>query len=67
MNDFMPRPNLIFPEQTKPVKFTVYVNKETAGALNSGDDSMEDILVLHLEGGKDFFVSIVTRIHIYHR
>lgn len=49
--------NWFISENTKQVKFTVYVDKQTAGSLNSGDDTMEDILVLHLEGGKDFFVS----------
>ena len=38
----------------------VYVDKETAAALNSGEDKIDDILVLHLEGGKDFFVSFIV-------
>ena len=44
---------------TKQVRLTVYVDKESAGAMNSGDEKLEDILVLHLEGGKDFFVSFL--------
>ena len=40
----------------------VYVDKETAAALNSGDEKIDDILVLHLEGGKDLFVSFVCLI-----
>lgn len=43
---------------TKHVRLTVYVDKESARAMNSGDEKLEDILVLHLEGGKDFFVSL---------
>lgn len=43
---------------TKLVRLTVYVDKESARAMNSGDEKLEDILVLHLEGGKDFFVSV---------
>jgi len=43
---------------TQYVRLTVYVNKESAGGMNSGDEKLEDILVLHLEGGKDFFVSL---------
>ena len=35
----------------------LYVNKTTAPQLNSGDDRLDDILVLHLQGGKDLFVS----------
>lgn len=44
---------------TKQVKLTVYVDKESARAMNSGEEKIEDILVLHLEGGKDFFVSLL--------
>lgn len=44
---------------TKQVRLTVYVDKESARAMNSGDEKIEDILVLHLEGGKDFFVSLI--------
>ncbi|XP_048578067.1 inositol polyphosphate 5-phosphatase OCRL isoform X3 [Nematostella vectensis] len=53
-----PNMGIIMPENTKQVKVSAYVNKETAGALNSGEDKMEDILVLHLEGGKDFFITV---------
>lgn len=31
--------------------------------MNSGDEKLEDILVLHLEGGKDFFVSLEFKIY----
>ena len=44
---------------TKQVRLTVFVDKESARAMNSGDEKLEDILVLHLEGGKDFFVSFL--------
>ena len=44
---------------TLQVRLTVHVDKESAGAMNSGDEKLEDILVLHLEGGKDFFVSFL--------
>lgn len=37
----------------------MYVDKATVSSLNSGQDKLEDILVLHLHGGKDFFVSFV--------
>ena len=37
----------------------MYVDKEPARAMNSGEEKIEDILVLHLEGGKDFFVSLM--------
>ena len=40
------------------IQLEVYVNPKTAHTLNSGADKIEDILVLHLEGGKDLFVSV---------
>ena len=39
------------------IEMELYVNKTTAPQLNSGEDRIDDILVLHLQGGKDLFVS----------
>lgn len=39
------------------VQIEVYVDKSTAAKLNSGEEKLEDILVLHLTNGKDSFVS----------
>ena len=38
--------------------FTVNVDEDTAPSLNNGHDQLEDILVLHLEKGKDFFITV---------
>lgn len=35
----------------------MYVDETSAAVLTTGDDQIEDILVLHLNGGKDFFIS----------
>ena len=35
------------------------VDKKSAGHLNIGKDTMYDILVLHLESGKDIFVTVI--------
>ena len=43
--------------QDAVIVLTVCVDCDTAPALTSGQDKLEDILVLHLEGGKDFFIS----------
>ncbi|XP_029476002.1 type II inositol 1,4,5-trisphosphate 5-phosphatase isoform X2 [Rhinatrema bivittatum] len=40
------------------IDLELFVNKSTATQLNSGEDSIEDILVLHLAGGKDYFLSV---------
>lgn len=36
----------------------IYVDKKSACKLNSGEDKLYDILVLHLEGGKDIFITV---------
>nr|KAG5691659.1 hypothetical protein BaRGS_022934 [Batillaria attramentaria] len=36
----------------------VYVDKSTVTSLNCGKDNLEDILVLHLHGGKDIFITV---------
>lgn len=40
------------------IELEVFVNRVTAPDLNSGKEQIEDILVLHLERGKDYFISV---------
>lgn len=40
------------------ISLDVYVNKDSVTILNSGEDKIEDILVLHLDRGKDYFLTI---------
>lgn len=40
------------------IVLTVSVDCDTASTISSGKNNLDDILVLHLEGGKDFFLSI---------
>lgn len=40
------------------IKLEVYVDKKSAFKLNSGEDKLYDILVLHLDGGKDIFITV---------
>ncbi|XP_052827352.1 inositol polyphosphate 5-phosphatase OCRL isoform X2 [Octopus bimaculoides] len=40
------------------VELEVYVDEETVSKLNSHEDKIEDILVLHLIGGKDCFITV---------
>ncbi|XP_057196039.1 type II inositol 1,4,5-trisphosphate 5-phosphatase isoform X2 [Triplophysa rosa] len=40
------------------IDLEVFVNRSTAPGLNSGQQQLEDILILHLERGKDYFISI---------
>ncbi|KAK3580413.1 hypothetical protein CHS0354_012436 [Potamilus streckersoni] len=54
-----PPTNFITPGDSMEVAIEIYVDKKTVGKLNSGEDKLDDILVLHLHGGKDFFISFI--------
>lgn len=41
------------------IHLAVMVNNESAPVLNTGKETMEDILIIHLEHGKDYFLSVV--------
>lgn len=49
---------LVYLGEKCDIKLEVYVDKRTACKLNSGEDKLYDILVLHLEGGKDIFITV---------
>lgn len=40
------------------ISLDIYVSKDSVTLLNSGQDMIEDILVLHLDRGKDYFLTI---------
>ncbi|KAM4696535.1 inositol polyphosphate 5-phosphatase OCRL [Rhinophrynus dorsalis] len=46
------------PAETVDISLDVYVSKDSVTMLNSGEDRIEDILVLHLDRGKDYFLTI---------
>ncbi len=48
----------IMPGEKSDIALEIYVDKTTAGALTCGHDQMYDILVLHLVGGKDIFITV---------
>ena len=50
--------NQSLPGEKQDVSLEIYVDKKTAHALNSGQDKLYDILVLHLMGGKDIFITV---------
>lgn len=54
----IPSSGAIKPGETCVVTLELCVDKRTAWQLNSASDSLEDILVLHLERGKDIFVTV---------
>lgn len=49
---------MLVPGQTIEIAFIINVDRATAPELNSGQDKLDDILVLHLENGKDYFILI---------
>jgi len=53
-----PSSGFIMPGEKQDVSLEIYVDKKTAHALNSGQDKLYDILVLHLMGGKDIFITV---------
>jgi len=53
-----PSQGFIMPGAKCDVNLEVYVDKKTAHSLNSGEDKLYDILVLHLMGGKDIFITV---------
>lgn len=53
-----PSKGFLLPDSDVEIELELFVNKTTATKLNSGEDKIEDILVLHLERGKDYFLSV---------
>lgn len=53
-----PHKKYIYPGETCNIQLKVLINKTSACKMNSGSDKLYDILVLHLEGGKDIFVTV---------
>uniref|UniRef100_A0A3Q3VXN8 phosphoinositide 5-phosphatase n=1 Tax=Mola mola TaxID=94237 RepID=A0A3Q3VXN8_MOLML len=53
-----PHKGFIAQDGSVDIELEVFVNRSTASDLNSGKDQIEDILVLHLEHGKDYFISM---------
>lgn len=53
-----PSRGFLLPDSHVEIELELFVNKATAPKLNSGKDKIEDILVLHLIRGKDYFLSV---------
>lgn len=48
----------IKPGESLEIELEVFVDKSTAPRLNKGLEKLEDIIVLHLDGGKDLFITV---------
>ncbi|XP_012717241.2 inositol polyphosphate 5-phosphatase OCRL isoform X2 [Fundulus heteroclitus] len=53
-----PNEGFLEPSETLEIYLEVYVSKDAVTLLNSGQDTIYDILVLHLDRGKDYFITI---------
>ncbi|EAL73184.1 RhoGAP domain-containing protein [Dictyostelium discoideum AX4] len=60
-----PLAGMMIPKEKVTIDLTIYVDNLTSGlfninnnSTNSTNESMDDILILHLENGKDYFISI---------
>merc|ERR1719309_620926 len=53
-----PFKGFIMPGEKCEVNLRINVDKTTASLLNAGKDKLYDILVLHLLGGKDIFITV---------
>ncbi|XP_074832463.1 type II inositol 1,4,5-trisphosphate 5-phosphatase isoform X2 [Carettochelys insculpta] len=53
-----PNKGFLLPDSEMTIELEVFVNKSTATRLNSGEEKLEDILILHLNRGKDYFLSV---------
>ncbi|ORZ23834.1 Endonuclease/exonuclease/phosphatase [Lobosporangium transversale] len=49
---------MIMPGESTKIHITVMVDNESAPMLNTGRERLEDILILHLEHGKDCFITV---------
>jgi len=58
----LPTYGMIIPgDKDTTVNFTINVNNEIAGALNSGREVLEDIIILRLENGRDYYITIKAK------
>uniref|UniRef100_A0A7S4P4K0 Rho-GAP domain-containing protein n=1 Tax=Paramoeba aestuarina TaxID=180227 RepID=A0A7S4P4K0_9EUKA len=53
-----PSVGMMIPGESVTINLTVLVDKETAPALNMGNDKLEDIVIFHIENGKDYFINV---------
>eukprot|EP00057_Strongylocentrotus_purpuratus_P016572 XP_011671046.1 PREDICTED: inositol polyphosphate 5-phosphatase OCRL-1 [Strongylocentrotus purpuratus] len=53
-----PQSTFMMPGDMIEVKMTAFIDKNTAAAFNAGTDTVEDILILHLENGKDYYITV---------
>lgn len=53
-----PVAGVIPPNTSQEIDVTIHVTKKNAQALNSGEDTLDDILLLRLDKGRDYFMTV---------
>lgn len=58
----LPTYGMIIPgEKESTLHFTININNEIASALNSGREVLEDIIILRLENGRDYYITVKAK------
>ena len=52
---------LIPGESPATLNFTIHINNATAHALNTGRDLLKDIIILRLENGRDYYITVEAK------
>lgn len=53
-----PQHGILMPGESRDISFYFYVDSQTGAALNLEPDRLEDIVVIHVDGGRDHFVHL---------
>jgi phosphatidylinositol-bisphosphatase len=53
-----PTYGMLIPGETAEITVAVFIDNATAHALNSGAESLDDIVILRLENGRDFYITL---------
>ena len=53
-----PNDGLLMPDESVEIRVTVLVDNRTAPRLNAKEDTIDDLLVLHVDKGQDYFIVI---------
>ena len=53
-----PSYGMLMPGEKTTIDFSLMVDNATASALNAGNGSLDDILILRLEKGQDYYISL---------
>ena len=52
-----PDQGILVPTEVLEIKFTLLINSEIATLLNFNTDTLDDVIIIHLENGADHYVS----------